>query len=91
MDVQVAEAGGEARLAPGFQRLVAEEQHLVFEQGLLDGPLAGVVQRRAEVDAGNDGAQGRADGLDGQAHVVLLVGQVAGAPCAPSLRPSPRG
>ena len=79
MDVQVAEAGGEARLAPGFQRLVAEEQHLVFEQGLLDGPLAGVVQRRAEVDAGNDGAQGRADGLDGRAHVVLLVA-VAGAP-----------
>ncbi len=37
VDVQVAEAGGKTCLLLRVDRLVAEEQHLVLQQRLLDG------------------------------------------------------
>ncbi|MNF02876.1 hypothetical protein D3C80_2020950 [compost metagenome] len=60
MDVQVAEARGEACLLGRLQRLVAEEQDLVLQQGLFDRAVLGVVEGMAEVDAGDYGAEGGA-------------------------------
>ncbi|MNI81212.1 hypothetical protein D3C73_1378050 [compost metagenome] len=51
MNVQVAEIRGESRLLLWCDRLVAEEQHLMLEQGLFDGIALFNVQRLTDVDA----------------------------------------
>ncbi|MNF72151.1 hypothetical protein D3C84_541210 [compost metagenome] len=60
MNVQVAEIGGESRLLLRRDRLVAEEQHLMLEQGLFDGIALFKVQRLADVDAADLCAEGGA-------------------------------
>ncbi len=69
VDVQVAEARGKARLLLGCDRLVPEEQHLVLEQCLLDGVALLDGNLAADVHAADLGAEGRAEGGNGQAHV----------------------
>ncbi|MCY1248630.1 hypothetical protein D9M72_620790 [compost metagenome] len=51
VNVQVAEIRGESRLLLRRDRLVAEEQHLMLEQGLLDSVALFRTQRLADVDA----------------------------------------
>ncbi|MNO08095.1 hypothetical protein D3C81_2305820 [compost metagenome] len=58
MNVQVSEIGSEARLLLRCDRLVTEEQHLMLEQGLLDGVALFQVQRLADIDAADLGAEG---------------------------------
>ncbi|MNL31244.1 hypothetical protein D3C87_1530210 [compost metagenome] len=60
MNVQVAEIRGESRLLLWRDRLVAEEQHLMLEQGLFDGIALFKVQRLADVDATDLCAEGGA-------------------------------
>ena len=60
VNMQVAEIGGESRLLLRRDRLVAEEQHLMLEQRLLDGVALFQVQRLADVDAADLRAEGGA-------------------------------
>ncbi|MNG08617.1 hypothetical protein D3C84_919900 [compost metagenome] len=60
MNVQVAEIGGESCLLLWGDWLIAEEQHLVFEQCLFDGIALFHIQRLADVDATDLGAEGGA-------------------------------
>jgi hypothetical protein len=60
VNVQVAEIGRETRLLLWRDRLVAEEQHLMLEQRLLDGVTLFQVQRLADVDAADLRAEGGA-------------------------------
>ena len=72
MDVQVAKAGGKARLLGGGDGLVAEEQHLVTKQGVLDGIAHLVADVAGKVHAADLCAQRRAEWGNGQAHVGLF-------------------
>jgi hypothetical protein len=60
VDVGLAEAPGERRVVGRGQALVAEHQHLVVEEGGVDGGKAGVVEV-GEVEAGDLGAEGAGD------------------------------
>ena len=57
------------------QRLVAEEQHAVAEQGAMDGVDVGV-RRRAQVDAVDDRAERRRErvDVDGRASFAPFAG-----------------
>ncbi|MCY1426753.1 hypothetical protein D9M71_425790 [compost metagenome] len=60
VNVQVAEIRGESRLLLWRDRLVAKEQDLMFEQGLLNGVALFRAQRLADVDAADLCTEGRA-------------------------------
>ena len=63
----VAKAAGEVHLLLRRDVLVAEEQHLVHGQGLAQLGLCGRIQRLAQVQVVDDGADGGGVGLDSKA------------------------
>src|SRR4029453_3443938 len=54
---ELAEPCGEARLRCRIERLLAEDQHLVLEQGRTDPSDRGIVEWRREVDPVDFGAE----------------------------------
>ena len=64
VDLEFPEPTGEGHVALGGERLVAEEQDLVGEQGLAQLVDDGVVEIGGEVEAVHLGAEGGADLLD---------------------------
>ncbi|MNO53560.1 hypothetical protein D3C76_440090 [compost metagenome] len=81
MDVQVPEAVGQRPLRSWRDGLVAQEQHLVFEQGAVDLLELPLGQGLGQIDPGDLGADMGAQGADGQ-----FVGHCL-APCLGAHRP----
>ena len=63
MHEDFAEAPGQPLVLLGVERLVAEEDHAVIEQGLADLRDRRVVEVGAEVDARELGAESAVDGV----------------------------
>jgi hypothetical protein len=66
MRVEFPEVAGEGELLVAVDLLVAEEQHLVFEEQGVELVAGRLVEWLAEVDAVDFGADGRAVATDGQ-------------------------
>ena len=64
VNVQIAEAPPERYVLFDGHFLIAEENHLVFEQGPFHGGEVGIRNLSGQVDARNFGADGRRDRLD---------------------------
>ncbi|MNN42117.1 hypothetical protein D3C81_1562740 [compost metagenome] len=65
----------------------------MLQQGLFEGVLLSVVDGLAQVDAGNHGAQGRAEGFEGEVgHFgVLVLDSGCGTALTPALSRRERG
>ena len=63
-----APTAGEGQLLPRRQVLIATDQHAMVEKRTLQGGEGGLVERGAEVDAGDGGANRSGKGRDGKAH-----------------------
>ena len=71
MDVEIAKAPGEILVPVGRQVLVAEEQHQMIEEGVVDFRERLAVELISETDVKNFGAEGTGHGLDVDSAIVL--------------------
>src|SRR5262245_41966983 len=79
MNEDLAESAGEGLVTLGIERLVAEEDHAMLEQGLTDIADAGLVEVLADIDIVDFGADAAGDGthLDpAVAHAYLQAAAV---------------
>ena len=63
MDVQITEARGQCALLQRLQLLALEEQHMVLQQGGEQIVALGIAEAVRQLQAADQGADGRAQGL----------------------------